>query len=589
MKEKRFNLEDLIYLLILLFAGWLRLINLGVLSLTGYEAVRALQAFSIAQGTPQLSGSQPFYVNGTALLFFIFGSGEFLARLLPALSGALLVIPVYLLRKEIGRLPALMLAFILAIDPVLLASSRQADSLIIAVLFMCLTFAFLIRKQAVGLGISLGLMFLAGTQLWMGLLALAAALLLARFFLVEDTAQVDETGELNIWQSYTQFLRQSIRPILFSLLAVAILGSVMFMLLPAGLEGVFSGPVYFVQKYLSADADAASILDSLIAIIAYEPLLLILGISSMIWALIRRSKLDLFLCFWWAAALLLYLVCPSRLVNDLAWSVIPLWVLSARFFAWLLYSVNPDEQKWFYGFVVLSLVIFVFIALSLVYLILFFTTQVAVADQNEALKRVVIVMGGGLLLLAMTYLVGFGWSARLATTEFMVSFSLFLLGITFSGAWGAAGLTKSPEMEMLRYGGYSSSQQLMDKTMQDVSRWKLGAGKLLDVVVVNKDSADLRWTLRDYRDVRFVNVLPASSLPSMIISPVDFTPSAELVYRGTAFSIHQKPAWLIMFSQEWVNWIFFRKAPLDRDISILWIRNDLFPGGGTLPQTIPTE
>ncbi|MCE1254508.1 MAG: glycosyltransferase family 39 protein [Anaerolineae bacterium] len=591
MKDKRFNVEDLIYLAILFFASWLRLIGLGILSLSGYEAQHALQALSVAQGAPQLTGSQPLYLNGTALLFFVFGSNEFLARIIPAVCGLLMVIPVYLLRQKIGRLPAMMAAFLLAMDPVLVASSRQADSLIIAILFLSLSFVFLINKKAKSFGISLGLLFLAGTQLWLGLISLAAAIIFARFFLVEDKADDKNLDEdtSEFFESCLVFLRQSYRSILTGLLATAILGGAAFMLIPGGLNGVFASPVYFIQNITNPATNASSILDSLIAVISYEPLLLVLGVTGIIWAMTRRNKLDLFLSFWWAAAFIFYLIYPARVVNDLAWNVIPLWILSARFFGWILFSIDPDEKKWFAGFVVLSLVIFVFITLSMVYLILFFNTQVAVADQNEALKRVIVVVGGVLLMLAMTYLVGFGWSARLAMSQLMVSLCIFLLAITFSGAWNAAGLTKNPEMEMLRYGSDANAQQLMDKTMQDVSRWKLGAGKLLDVVVINKDFDDLRWTLRDYRDARFVNSIPSSALPSIIISPVDYVPSSEQAYRGTAFALHQKPAWTLMFSQEWVNWIFFRKAPLDRDIAILWVRNDLFPGGNAMPQTIPTE
>jgi predicted membrane-bound mannosyltransferase len=90
----------------------LRLLNLGQSPLTDGEASLALQALQIGQmGTAAfIPGPYPAYIFLTGATFSIFGAGEFLARLWPALAGTLLVCVPAFFRHELGRKTALVLA-----------------------------------------------------------------------------------------------------------------------------------------------------------------------------------------------------------------------------------------------------------------------------------------------------------------------------------------------------------------------------------------------------------------------------------------------------------------------------------------------
>ncbi len=66
----------------------------------------------------------PFLYHFTAFLFFLFGDSDFTALASPALFGVLLVALPWLLRKELGRLGALLASAMLAISPLLLTYSR---------------------------------------------------------------------------------------------------------------------------------------------------------------------------------------------------------------------------------------------------------------------------------------------------------------------------------------------------------------------------------------------------------------------------------------------------------------------------------
>ena len=591
MKARVLTFEDILYLLAFAAGLVLRLVNLGNLSLNNYEASWALQALSIVHGTPALVGSQPLYVNGTALLFFMFGSNEFLARLIPAVVGSLVVLPVFLLREKIGKIPALLLAWLLIIDPSLWAAARQADSLGMAVVFILLALAFLINRKPVALGVALGLALLCGTDVWLGVLGLIIAIVLARFFLVEDRSENEEVPELGFWQATGFFFKQDGIKILLPALMTAVLGGTMFLFVPLGLGTTFSSPILMLQNWTGRSAASeAGIFTLLPGVLVYNPMVLFLGLVGSIWMIFRRDKVGLFLCFWWAAAFILGLVYPAARINDLVWMFIPLWVISVRFLTWVLVGVEVGEQKWFYGFSALSLVVMVFIGMALINLFTNMNNPTSAQEQNEFVKRVAVVFGGFVLLLATTYLIGFGWSSKLAFSQWISGFSVMLLVVTFSGGWSAVGLNKPPAFEMWQWGVYPSYGRLLKQTIDDFSRMKTGAVNLADVSVIGLNDPYLHWMLRDQRDTQFVTALPGASTganpPSMLITTSEFKPEVSTQYRGSAFSIGDGPTWSLMFSQEWVDWAFFRKAPLNREKVILWVRDDIFPGNGYLPDAI---
>ena len=112
-----------------------RMVNLGALPLTDSEAAAAQQALDLARGVKGGMGPQVAYVQLTGLLFFLFSSApNFVARFWPAVFGSLVVVVPALggVRRVIGRTPALILAFALALDPSLVSLSRQAGSPILA-------------------------------------------------------------------------------------------------------------------------------------------------------------------------------------------------------------------------------------------------------------------------------------------------------------------------------------------------------------------------------------------------------------------------------------------------------------------------
>ena len=191
--------ETILYLLAFLLAFGLRFARLGELPLTDSEARLALDALSISQGGSPALSSHVAYTNLTAVLFFIFGGFNFLARFWPALAGSALVFVPLVFREQVRPRPALLLAFFFAMDPAFVALSRQAGGPILTVAASLLAAGFWLRRQPRLAGIFLALALLSGPALWPGLLGLLLAWMLSRFTYTGKQVDTDTGTQVNTY------------------------------------------------------------------------------------------------------------------------------------------------------------------------------------------------------------------------------------------------------------------------------------------------------------------------------------------------------------------------------------------------------
>lgn len=142
------NLESVIYVLIVVLALATRFYDLGSRPLHHDESLHALFSWRYYMGqgyihNPMMHGPWQFHVN--ALMFFLFGAGDYAARIAAALFGVIMVgLPVFL-RKELGRWGALTASFLLLISPSFMYFSRFTRSDIFAITFTMILFIAIIR------------------------------------------------------------------------------------------------------------------------------------------------------------------------------------------------------------------------------------------------------------------------------------------------------------------------------------------------------------------------------------------------------------------------------------------------------------
>src|SRR5689334_3425855 len=230
MNSSRLKYEGWLYWLAFLVAIGFRFIQLGASPLTDSEANLALQALNIARGTNPLLGPQPAYILFTSVLFSIIKSTNFMARVIPALAGSALVFVPYFFREQLKPRPALILAFLFAIDPGLVALSRQANGTMLAVTFSLFAVAMWNSRRLIPAGIFAGLALLSGTSLWAGLISVG----LTWFFLqgMKTKSQRDDESPI----PNDRFSNYEIRPALLALGITLILGGTLFFLVPNGLS-----------------------------------------------------------------------------------------------------------------------------------------------------------------------------------------------------------------------------------------------------------------------------------------------------------------------------------------------------------------
>src|SRR5258707_10420247 len=321
MDSSRIKNEGLLYWLAFLIAIAFRFIQLGAAPLTDSEARIALQAFHIAQSQTQLLAPQPAYILFTSLFFAIIKSTNFMARVVPALTGSAMIFTPYFFREKIRSRPALILAFLFAIDPGLVALSRQSNGTILAVTFLLFAWGMWINRRVTTAGIFLGLALLSGPSIWSGLPILGLTWLFLRVVQPRPMINPEATDA----PADSQTSNNEVRNIFIPLIATILLAGTLFFTIPNGLSAALASLPAYLKGWVSASPMSTG--RTLLTFVAYE----LLGISLATLSLIRgfriNSKRILRLSLWLAVALLLAVF--YRQTNELAWAIIPLLALAA--------------------------------------------------------------------------------------------------------------------------------------------------------------------------------------------------------------------------------------------------------------------
>lgn len=581
MISEKWTIEDNLYSLAFLLALGLRLFMLGAPALTDFEAGWANQAFGLAHGQNVALGPQPFYVLFTGLLFRVLSSSNFLARLLPALSGSLVVFVPFFFRHRLSRTIALIAAFGLALDPLLVAISRTAGDIMPVISFTLLALgAFYSMKPALA-GLLGGLALLSGPAVLPGMIGLGltwgGVTLAGKLDMVspEVSTEVSTAGSSEP-ENLKNAPTQRVRLFLLVLAGTLFFGGTLFMVYPQGLSALGATlPAYFGGW---TSQSGIPLLRLVAALIIYQPLALILGVAGILRSWRRGSENSWIfrgLSIWVCLALALALVYPARQIGDLAWVIIPLWALAAKEI-----ELNLPKRGEVHDHLLSlgqALLIIILIVFSWINLVGF--SQGVILTRNFRLNSAVVLVGTLVMVLLTTLLVSLGWSWRVARRG-LVWAIIGVLGVfQLSGVWGGLRLDRNVRQELwVRYPVVQESDLLL-KTLDDLSEWNTGQKTSLDLVVL-VDSPSLRWVLRDWSQTRFASELTADDLPATLITYKDqATPRLTDVYRGQDFAWDIFPGWQGIVPLDFMRWLAFRQAPTQSIQVILWARADLFPDG----------
>jgi len=557
--KKNITLETLLYFAAILLALAIRLVKLGLAPLNDQEAIWAMQAVKIMQGSMPLIGPEPLVVVWNGLLFFFTGSSPFWARLLPAMFGSALVVLPSFIKEKIGKVPALVLAFSLAIDPSLIAGSRQVGGWPAALFAFFAAVAFMVNKKPGLAGLSLALGLLSGTSFW---LVLFVGLLVFTWEKVAGSDIDSFSAGLDLRTLAAWFGG-----------AVLLLGSGFF-LVPRGLSAVGSSLTAFLSGWTTLSSVPIS--QVLVAIFSGGMVWLVFGGWELVLGIIHRDKFSVLCARFAAMALLVLLVYPGREVIHSGLVMLPLVVLAARRLSFLVYMrTDPPIVVLGLSLVNFALIMFVF------YNLLRIAVGLPGIGEQAYLVRWLSAAGGVALIFLISLLIAWGWSESLAPRAVMGGAFLVLMLFQGFSVWGATGLGRKPEGEIWWKSAWIQDGDLFNQTVSDISLWNTGERDGLRIVVAGVDSPALAWQLRDY-NVQFENEISAAQRPAMVVTRDQETLGLAAEYTGQDFVWESQPAWSLMMPMEWLEWLLSRNAPQEKRSLVLWVRSDLIPGNNDL-------
>jgi hypothetical protein len=590
MQFRSIKHESVLYVIAFILAAALRFIQLGALPLSDTEATWALQALHVAQGAKPLLASQPIYILPTSALFFLFGDSNFLARFIPALTGSALILVPYLFRSRLKPVRGLLLAFFLALDPGLVSLSRQAGSLMPALTFVLLTWAFWWHERPRAAGIFAGLALLSGASVWAGLLGLGLAWALRRAMerpsagAKEEEQEEEQDEKEEAGQGVASLRRADLKAALIFGGATILLGGTLFLLSPNGLSAWLDAlPVYLAGWTRPSGVPAGRLLG---ALLVYQLLAVVFGLVAVVRGWWQGRTRYIRLSLWLVAATLVTIIYPARQVGDVAWVLVPLWALAALELSNHM-RIFFEERREVVGMTILVFLLLLFAWLDYIGIALDPHNPVNVTSNviqmggnvlfdNLPPTRYILLFSVLLLLLVSVLMVALGWSARTARLGSVWGLAL-ALGIYGLGvAWGATGLRTPGGWELWWPDKRPDQAGLLLATVNEQSEWSTGDAHSQAVTIDSIDSPALEWLLRG-RNLQMVSALDTQDAPAIIVAPAQMgDPNLPIAYRGQDFTWRREPAWNVLSIYDWIKWSVFRDMPYDSETVILWVRNDLF-------------
>jgi hypothetical protein len=590
MKNNQPTLEHAFYALAVILAVSLRFLNLGMLPLSDFEANWSIQALQIVQGLRPVIGSNPAYVHLTAMLFFVFGATNFLARFWPALAGTALVLSPWFLRGRIGRIPALVVAFGVAIDPGLVAMSHLAGGPLLAISALVFTGLMWMNGHRTLAGIFAGLALLSGTSIWFGLLGLVVVGLFARSLTRKARGQTDEQAAENEEPaapaepaepptpatSYSMKWVDLKVSIVSGGLTLLFLGS-LFILSPKGLSAIVFSFIDFLRGWVTlSDIPMWRLL---LALPAYEILPFGFGIAGAVRGIVRKDRTSILLGAWALIAILLALIYPGKQTSDLTWALVPLWVLAAMELGHHL----DFERRDLWEFVGLIAVIFVLLIFG--WLDLASVTRMDLT-MSIAHMRLSLLLAVGLLVGLSILLAGAGWSTRVARLGGVWAVVTCLTLFTIAMSTGAAGLRQPLTFDLWQPEPRTGRVDVMLSVANQISDLNMGEINALPLTVQGVNSSALQWLFRSWQ-VQFVDALEPDATPEVVITPISQV-SLAAKYRGEALPLREVADWDHATTSDWLNWLVYRQIPVLRENIILWVRSDLMLDSQGVPTVSPS-
>jgi hypothetical protein len=357
----------------------------------------------------------------------------------------------------------------------------------------------------------------------------------------------------------------------------------LFMRAPQGLAALADSLSAYLNSWVVPSGIPALRLP--VSLLIYQLVVLIFAIATIarIWFGKRQDQplrlLAAGMGLWSLVAIVLPLIYSGRQVADMAWALIPLWVLASLEIGRSLHAAESRVAN----IAAICLAVLLFLLAVIGWMNILAINR----DPSRTLLYVAIILGAFLLGMIAVLLVAAGWSTRAALIGMVAALS-FSFGLQIISNTVVMTLVHQNDARELWSPASTTAQaDLLLASLADLSSWNTGLRDQLEIVAVDAP-ASLQWALRDFPHARFSTALSSTASPPVVITLKGAEePSLAEKYRGEDFVWAQSPAWPGAYPPDFINWLTSRSAPLAQTQVILWARADIFPGGtsgtGALP------
>lgn len=553
------------WITVLVLALVLRLAALGAAPLAPDEAAAALASLDAVRGDGWAqTADSPLLLAGNALHFALFGAGNGIARLLPALVGVALVGVMLLWRRHTGDVGALVAAGLLLFSPLALFASRQVDSTILGLVGAWAVATALLpddgaapawwKRVLVTAGLAVGLT--GGPAFYDALISGVLAWV------------------IYCWMTRTSpvlALRDWTLPVVAGVVG-ALLISVGLGLRWNGWSGIGDG----VVAWLSSWRGARTGMSRVVTLGVYEPLTVLLALLGLVWAIKARASTYLALATWALTALLLGGLRPGTAPETLLAAVIPLALLGGYGVQQSLAGVPSDVLLWTAGQGALSFVFWQPVGLTIA------------GHANNTTFSAFIVVLGGVTLLALQAMIAMLFSLSMPPRHVwrgvVLGLGLTLLVVQFGFAWGLGFVRPASPAEPAIDVAASPDLIALHDVIDGLAVQSGQRRDVVEVTVVADDpavAAVVRWTLRDFSRVHTVEAWPAAAEGLVVASPDAVPPQADArAWQGMRFVATVRDAGAVPACEGFsppscyalARWYLYRKGdvqPVHSDV-ILW-------------------
>lgn len=625
------SVEVIAYLVLAIIAVLFRVAELDAVPLSDTEARQALHALHTVNA--HVPGE--FVVSESPLNYWMqifgfstLGASEFTARWGAVLAGVLLGLSPILFRDQLGITRSFVWSVLLSLLTVPVASSRYADGTTWMMLFTVLTIWMVWRywysekiSDAMWATAFITPMVLLSSPRGIPLLVI---LLAAGWLAVWRTAlsapeRLDLPGDDILQTSIKRFAGFPYLKVAFIPVIVILLVATGSMLNPAGLSTV-SQLIDAALAGITQPVTESGMRLGFVALLTYEPLLIIFAIggSWLLWKHGDVTYVDRFAVGWATVGAIGLLLYPGATASDAMWVVVPLTLLASYGITELMVNrlvivlwMNDEDtdgdlystQFWWTKWIISIGVLFFLMIIAVHFLevsrgLLSLPPQIGFSDAvsqlftaqfNEfryALLWMVLVIVFGIIgfLLIASF-----WGNDTTLQGVGIGFAMLMLISGIGGAWNTTvENTDSPadlwHQSMTAKDAYLLRETLFELADRDSNGFpQLGVSVVTDQLGVITNDGLVAWLLRDFPNAKFVNSLNAVKYDQIILMAQTSVTDPDLGgdYVGQSFTLRRN--WSatqlhIMDVLAWWTQGRFRKEQQIEEVSILWLRQDVYNG-----------